>query len=291
MHDTVDTSLWQTVVAGGIVACLASAAVVVWCKVYAAEGKGVLTVAFLDVGQGDAVYLEAPHGTKVLVDGGAGRAVLERLGEVMSFADRTIDVVLATHPDADHIGGLPEVFARYDIGMFLEPGVRDDGADSVALAEAVRAEGLKPLRVQSGMTLVLEPGVSIEILFPDRDVSGVDPNTGSIVVRLSYGDTSFLLTGDAPTEIETYLVDRYGNTLASTVLKVGHHGSRTSTSDAFLGFVNPTYGVISVGCHNTYGHPHEETIERLARFGVREKRTCEEGTIVFESDGRTVRVP
>lgn len=246
-------------------------------------------VAFLDVGQGDAVYLEAPHGTQVLIDGGVGRAVLERLGEVMPFSDRTIDVVVATHPDADHIGGLPEVFARYDVGMFLEPGVRDDGADSAALAEAVRAEGLTPVQVRSGMTLVLEPGVSIEILFPDRDVSGVDPNIGSIVARLSYGDTSFLLTGDAPTEVETYLVGLYGNALASTVLKVGHHGSRTSTSDVFLGFVDPTHGVISAGCDNTYSHPHEETIKRLARFGVRERRTCEEGTIMFESDGRMIR--
>ncbi len=273
----------------GCVLVLVGAAVLVWRAVLAQGGSGTLTVAFLDVGQGDALYIEAPHGQQLLIDGGAGAAVLEALGGVMPAGDRSLDVVMATHPDADHIGGLPEVFARYDIGMFLEPGIHDTGGDSTALEHAVAEEGLTPILAREGMVLALDEGVSLEILFPDRDVSDVDPNVGSIVARLTYGDTSFLLTGDSPTEIEAYLVSRYRERLTSDVLKLGHHGSRTSTSESFLGFVNPSRAVVSAGCDNSYGHPHQEVLDRLARFSVATLSTCKEGTVVLASDGSTVR--
>jgi competence protein ComEC len=225
----------------------------------------------------------------VLIDGGKGHAVLERLGEVMPPFDRSIDVVLATHPDMDHIGGLPEVLARYDVGMVLVSGVHDDGADEQALEAAVRAEGLTPVLARQGMTLALDDGVSLDILFPDRDVANVDPNVGSIVARLTYGDTSFLLTGDSPTQIEQYLVGEYGSALKTNVLKLGHHGSRTSNSEEYLGMVDPQYGIISAGCNNKYGHPHPEVLERLQQFKITALDTCGEGTIEFTSDGVEVR--
>jgi len=268
-----------------LLGALALAALCVWSAVLAGERSNVLTVAFLDVGQGDAIYIESPNGTQVLLDGGKGGAVLEELGRVMPFYDRSIDVVIASHPDMDHIGGLPEVFARYAIGMFLEPGVADDGADYRALLEAVRAEGLTPIHLRQGMTLAIGDGAVLEVLFPDREVSGVDSNVGSVVARLTHGDTSFLLTGDSPEEIETYLAGRYGDALKSTVLKLGHHGSRTASSEVFLGYVEPEYAVISAGCKNSYGHPHKEVLERLERFSIRKASTCEEGTVRFESDG------
>lgn len=257
----------------------------VWTAVFATETNGNLVVAFLDVGQGDAIFIQAPNGNQVLIDGGKGGSVLSELGALMPFSDRTIDTVIATHPDMDHIGGLPEVFARYEVGMFLEPGVADDGADYAALLEAVQQEGLTPIYARRGMVLMLDTSVSLEILFPDRDVSNVEANTGSIVVRLVYGDTSALFTGDSPVAIEEYLVGTYGDTLKSDILKLGHHGSKTSTSDTFLGYVDPTYGIISAGCDNSYGHPHAEVMARLKTFEVNELSTCTEGTITFESDG------
>ena len=273
---------------GGLL-ILACATLVVWSLVFAATPTGVLTVAFLDVGQGDAIYIETPHGNQLLIDGGKGRAVLRELGSRLSPYDRTLDAVLATHPDMDHIGGLPELFARFNIALFLESGVHDDGADAAALRNAVTDEGLTFLPARAGTTLMLDEGVALTILFPEGDVSAFESNTGSVVARLSYGGTSFLFTGDSPASIERYLAGKHGAALRSDVLKLGHHGSDTSTTEEFLGFVAPRYGIISAGCDNPYGHPHRDVLARLERFDVQALATCEHGTLVFESDGHDIR--
>ncbi len=260
----------------------------VWSVVFAREGSGKLSVAFLDVGQGDAILIETPQGAQVLIDGGKGASVLRSLGERMASGDRFIDAVIATHPDLDHIGGLPEVFARFEIGMFIEPCVADDGADYAALRDAVSREGLETVCARAGMALMLEEGVRLDILFPDRDAHGLEANAASVVARLSYRDTSFLFTGDAPVMIEEYLASMYGDALASDVLKLGHHGSKTSTSDLWLSAVRPAHAIVSAGCDNTYGHPHREVVDRLAALGIAMHETCKEGTILFESDGYAV---
>ncbi len=269
----------------GALVCMA---LFVWSAVFAREGSGTLSVAFLDVGQGDAILIEAPGGARVLIDGGKGGAVLRALGEQLAFGDRSLDVIIATHPDLDHIGGLPEVFARYEVGMFIEPCVADDGADYAALREAVRQEGLETVCAGAGMALVLEEGVRLDLLFPDRDARSLEANTASVVARLSYGDTAFLFTGDSPIAIEEYLASVHGDSLASDVLKLGHHGSKTSTSELWLKAVRPEHVVISVGCDNTYGHPHKEVIDRLEAAKIATHETCNEGTIVFGSDGYAV---
>jgi competence protein ComEC len=260
-------------------------AYVVWSAVLRTDTAGTLRISFFDVGQGDAIFIQTPKGTQVLIDGGKGGAVLGGLGRAMAFTDRTINLVIATHPDMDHIGGLPEVFARYQVGMYMEPGVHDDGPDYAALIAAVAHEQLTPVYARAGTTIPLDEGVFLEILFPDRDVAGLETNTASIVVRLVYGDTSALLTGDSPSVIEEYLVSVHGEGLKSDILKLGHHGSHTSTSQSFLGFVDPAYGIVSAGCDNSYGHPHKEVTALLAQYGVQQLGTCEEGTITFESDG------
>jgi len=272
----------------GCAGVLVLLALAVWSSVSASTPSGVLTVAFLDVGQGDAIFVESPTGAQVLIDGGKGRSVLRGLGALMAPGDRSLDVVMATHPDLDHIGGLPEVFARYEVGLFLEPGVSDDGSDAAALYEAVAAEGLAPIQARAGMKLALGGGAFLEVLFPEGDVSAFEVNTASIIVRVVYGDTSFMLSGDAPSSIETYLAGKHGTRLSSQVLKLGHHGSKTSTGEAFLGAVLPNHAVISAGCDNSYGHPHAEVLERLRRFQVETVSTCESGTIVFSSDGVTI---
>jgi len=244
-----------------------------------------LTVAFLDVGQGDAVFIETPSGRQVLIDGGKNRAVLSALADVMGFRDRSLDVVIATHPDLDHIGGLPHVFTRYDVSMALEPGVLDDGADYEAFISAVHAEGLEPILGRAGMKLELEEGITLQLLFPQGDASRMEANSASIVLRLTYGETSFLFMGDAPVAIERYLTAQYASGLQSDVLKLGHHGSKTSTSEEFLVVVSPEHAVVSAGCHNQYGHPHAVVLGRLEVQGVAVWDTCTEGTVVFQSDG------
>jgi competence protein ComEC len=263
----------------------------VWYAVLAENTSDRLTVAFLDIGQGDAAFIQAPNGVQVLIDGGPGRAVLKQLGEIMPFYDRSIDIIVATHPDLDHIGGLLAVLENYEVGYIVEPGATSDTA---AYAEFSRLAALEE-RAQSiiarrGQILDLGEGVILEILFPDRDASGLEPNTASIVAMLSYGQTSFLFMGDAPDAIEKYLAMLDGTGLNIDVLKVGHHGSDTSTTDVLLGLASPRYAIISAGRDNRYGHPHREVLDALTRFGVEILRTDLSGTITITSDGRNLAV-
>lgn len=252
----------------------------------------VLQVTFLDVGQGDALYIQSPSGTDVLIDGGRNREVVRELGAIMPLFDRSIDVVVATHPDADHIGGLPDVLQRYRVGLIVQSSVEDsEGMDAAALKRALDDEmrrGSRFLVAERGHVIDLGEGAYLEVLFPDRLVPDIETNNGSLILRLVYGDTAFLLTGDAHDEIEEYLARLDASRLRSDVLKVGHHGSRTSSSRLFVGFADPKYAVISRGCDNTYGHPHDEVLSTLALFGIATFDTCLDGRITFVSDGRTV---
>jgi len=270
---------------------LALTNVFVWQAVFAEERNSVLTIAFLDVGQGDAIFIEAPSGNQLLIDGGRGSAVLRELGRLLPLHDRSIDVVIATHPDADHIGGLPGIINSYDISYVFRSGAVNDTGAYRALGEAVEDEtGVHVLLARRGMRINLGAGAYFDILFPDRDVSKADPNDASVVGRLVYGQTEVMLTGDAPKTIEQYLVSLEGGNLESDILKAGHHGSNTSSGELFVGFVSSRYAVISAGCGNSYGHPHEEVLDTLSRFDIETLSTCEEGTIVFETDGATLRL-
>lgn len=269
-----------------IVLLLANA--LVWYVVWRETPKGILTVAFLDVGQGDAIYIEAPNGNQTLVDGGSGRQVLRALGEAMPFYDRSLDVLIATHPDADHIGGLPFVLDRFAVGTVFEPGVASETGVYREFERRANDGSHQRFLARRGMRLRLDRGVELDILFPDRDTSDWETNTASIVARLVYGETSFLLTGDSPIKIEKFLLAADGRSLKSDVLKTGHHGSRTSTSPEYAAAAAPEYGIISAGRNNRYGHPHQEVLDILGRLDVSILRTAEEGTIVFQSDGRTL---
>lgn len=268
-----------------VLACIAG---VIWYAIFT-QSKGVLTVSFLDVGQGDAIFIETPSGAQVLIDGGKGAAVIRTLSDVLPWYDRSIDLVMATHPDQDHIGGLVEVLARYSVPLILKSSVRDEkGTDYIAFEKALTKEGSRVIEVERGQIVDLGDSARLEILFPDRSVPAIETNTGSIVARLVYGETSFMLTGDAPDEVEIYLVGLGTTTLRSNVLKAGHHGSKTSSAPVFIGYVDPEYAVYSRGCGNSYGHPSAETIETFAKFQIPTLDTCEEGTVTFVSDGRKV---
>jgi len=225
-----------------------------------------------------------------LIDGGAGQAVLRELGKMLPAHDRSIDVVMATHPDQDHIGGLPEVLGRYSVSHVLRSGAANETGAFRALNTAVERErGAQALLARRGTQVNLGAGVHFDILFPDRDVSRTDPNDASIIGRLVYGEVEVMLTGDAPRSIEQYLISLGGRALESDILKAGHHGSRTSSAEQFIGFVAPEYTIISAGCDNRYGHPHQEVLNTLTRFNIEVFGTCEEGTIVFETDGVLLR--
>lgn len=252
--------------------------------------ENLLCVVFLDVGQGDAIFIQSPSGRQMLVDTGRDQGVLRGLGEVMSFRDRHIDVIMVTHADADHIGGLMDVLERFEVSHMIRTENESDTALWQGSEREMNAEGATITMARRGQKVDLGSGVFLEILFPDTDPSSMETNTASIVARLTYGETSFLLTGDSPKSIEEYLVLIEGENLQSDVLKVGHHGSRTSTSEMFLDEVLPSYAVISAGKDNSYGHPHVEVTDALFNAGVEALSTAERGHVVFWSDGNELSV-
>lgn len=250
----------------------------------------LLCVAFLDVGQGDAIFIQSPSGRQLLIDTGRNQAVFRGLGEVMSFSDREIDYVLATHPDADHIGGLSSVLDRFKVTHVIRTANESDTSLWEEAEKRIEVEGAVITIARRGQRFDLGDGVFLDILFPDVDVSEFESNTSSIVARLVYGETSFMLTSDSPKSIEEYLVLIEGEYLESDVLKAGHHGSRTSTSELFLAEVSPSYAVISAGKDNSYGHPHLEVTDALFNAGVETFNTADQGHIIFWSDGEDLTV-
>lgn len=257
--------------------------------VFKEEKNGILTVSFLNVGQGDSIFIDAPNGNQMLIDGGPSKAVLRELSKVMPFYDRSIDVVLATHADQDHVGGLPDVLKKYRVNIFMESGVPGESSSYKELERKISSSPLeiKKILARREMVVDLGGGVILQILFPDRDPTGMETNMSSIVAKLVYGKNKFLFTGDSPQTIERYLVSIGG--LQSDVLKAGHHGSKTSTSAEFVSAVSPAHAVISVSKDNKYGHPNKETLDTLSNFGAKILRTDELGTIVFKSDGVTLK--
>jgi competence protein ComEC len=245
-----------------------------------------LTFAMLDIGQGDALFVESPIGTQIMFDAGPLHKILGPLSRVMSPFDKSIDAIVITNPDSDHIGGFLEILKNYKVDKVFEPGTVNDSKTFQSLHEEIRRQNIPDILVKRGMRLNLGGGAVIDILFPDRDVSAWSTNDGSVVARLSYGQTSLMLTGDATTKTEGIILNENpAAQLHSTILKVGHHGSHTSTSEKFVKAVAPKYALISDGKDNKYGHPHIETLDALNKFGAKIFRTDLLGTIIMKSDG------
>lgn len=257
----------------------------IWNTPASISASGTLSVSFLDVGQGDSIFIESPNGTQVLVDGGIGRVVLGPLGKVMPFYDRDINLVIGTHPDTDHIGGLVEVLRTYVVDIYMAPDVDHDTPAQSEIDRLIEVENITLISASSGQAIDLGGGAFLYILFPHPQFSSAETNDYSIVAKLVYGNTSILLTGDSTIFVESQLVDIFGGELDSDILKVGHHGSKTSTSEKFIDVVTPSYAIISAGCDNRYGHPDESVVERLQEKSIEILDTCEDGTIKFESDG------
>lgn len=249
-----------------------------------------LSVSFLDIGQGDAIFIETPDGVQMLIDGGPDGSVIRELAKLMSPWDRSIDIVVATHSDKDHVAGLIDVFERFDVGLII----KTENAHETAVANVYRAmvekEGAEVVYARAGQTWQLGASTTVHVYSPAGDPTEWESNASSIVTQIVYEDVAFMLTGDAPLATEDFMVRQYGERLRSDVLKLGHHGSRTSTSELFTETVRPTYAVASAGRDNRFGHPHPEPITHASRAGALVLSTADRGTITFQTDGKEVWV-
>lgn len=246
-----------------------------------------LEVDFLDVGQGDAILIKTQAGQNILIDGGPDKTVVKRLGENLPWWDKQIDLMVLTHPHDDHVTGLIEVLKRYKVKRILYTGATHTAPNYLTWLKIVRDRKVPLTIVDKAQTVALGPAVKLEILYPEQSLLNKtlgDLNDSSIVAQLVYGQSKFLLTGDAGLTVEKELLASGAN-LPAEILKVGHHGSEYSTSQEFLDEVKPRLAVISVGENNDFGHPNLRIIKRLERSGARILRTDEAGTVRLKSDG------
>jgi len=219
----------------------------IWFVVIRESPTNILTIAFLDVGQGDAIYIESPTHQQIIIDGGPSPKILGELRKVMPWYDRSIDMIIVTNPDADHYAGFINVLRSFAIKTVIEPGTYSNTETYKIFEEDVDKEHAQEIIARRGQVMDIGGGAYIKILFPDRDVSKLDSNEGSIIAQLVYGETEVMLTGDATSATEEYVVSLDGEKIRSDILKVSHHGSKTSSSENFVRTVNPQYAVISAG--------------------------------------------
>jgi competence protein ComEC len=275
-------------------AALAVLDVLIWLQILgiAAAGEN-LEMYFLDVGQGDSGFVELPgleeppfgDGVQVLVDGGPpnGR-VLEELGRILERGDRYIDLVILSHPELDHFGGLVEILKRYRVGVFISNGLKGKSVAFQDFENAIRESGVREVVLRAGDKITYA-GNEFKVLSPDaKALTAKDLNDTSLVLELRSKNSRILFTGDISSAVENLLpvgdID---------ILKVAHHGSRFSSSANFLSAVKPEAAVIEVG-KNSYGHPTSQTLSGLEEVGAKILRTDSDGTIRFEVDGENIRI-
>ncbi len=225
---------------------------------------GRFHVYFLDIGQGDGILVKTPDNHQILIDGGPKNYILEELSEVLPFFDKTIDLVVLTHPHADHIDGLVEVLKRYKVENVLITGIDYDSPNYTEFLKEIRNGEVKVFVATKNLDFQFGE-VVFDILYPEKQILGkkIDNlNNSSIVMKVLHHDKTLLLTGDMELEEEALLMES-GADLKADILKAGHHGSRTSTSGKLLTLVKPKIAVIQCGRNNSFGHPHVETIENL----------------------------
>lgn len=255
---------------------------------WASAWGGTLSVEVLDVGQGDSILIVSPAGKTVLIDGGTGRrsvpGALERRGIT------SIDLVIATHAHADHIGGLDEVLEAVPVKAWMDSGVPHTTASYTKVVDLIEDKGVRYKAVRTGQVVRLDDGITLTVLGPEEPLlrgTRSDLNSNSVITRIDHGDVCFYMMGDAELETEHRVLE--AGLGPCEVLKVAHHGSAYASSPAFLEAVQPKYAAISVGRKNRYGHPAEPTLKRLEKAGAVVLRTDLMGRVLFESNGKTVK--
>lgn len=251
-----------------------------------------LEVRYIDVGQGDSTLVLLPDGKNMLIDAGTNSGAKSLVKELKNSGIEKIDYLIATHPHEDHIGGMDNVINEFEIGKIYMPKVDSSQTPTTKTYEdvldAVSDKGLKISRGKGGDRII--KGENLDVMFVAPNSSKYsDLNSYSIAVKLEYGETSFLFMGDAEQDSEKEIIDS-GYNIEANVLKCGHHGSNTATSKDFVEKVSPKYAVISCGKKNSYGHPHEETLDTLNEFGVKIYRTDTDGTVTVKSDGSKITI-
>lgn len=265
---------------------LIALAIFIWSVVSAYQDNN-LYVYFLDIGQGDSVYIRTPQKHDIVIDGGPDNLVLSKIGKYMPFYDRKIELMILTHPHEDHINGLIEIVKRYNVEQILSSDAEYDSAAYyewnrlIAQKNISKVEAITDQEIRMGNTI-------FNVFYPDADLTGTNIkniNNASIVGQLVYGETKILFTGDAEKEVENKLVENIGLDLDSDILKVGHHGSKTASTKKLINLVNPGVSIISAGVNNRYKHPHKETIVILEEYNSQIYRTDYHGDIKCWSDG------
>ncbi len=246
------------------------------------HAAGPFAVHFIDVGQGDSIFLQSPEGKTMLIDGGENNGMAEKY--LASLGVESIDILVATHPHLDHIGGLPKIVKRFDIRQIVMPRVTEASTVTYTqLLEAIKAKGLRITEGKAGLALDFGPSVTVECLAPNG-TQYKDLNDYSVVLKMSCGDMTFLFTGDATTVSEKEMLQFHADKLKTTILKVGHHGSSGSSSAAFIKTVDPRVAVFCCGKGNDYGHPTQTIWNRVS--GSYLFRTDEQGTVILTTDGK-----
>lgn len=291
-----------------ILAVLFLANILAWLAVIDLENNSFLEVSFFDVGQGDAIFIETPKGHQILIDGGPSSAILEKLAKETPFWDRTIDLIILTHPERDHLLGLIEVLKRYKVENIFWTGIVRDTPEYKKWESLIKKERAKIFIAKIGQSIncaapdaapwgvvkqkLYYPPCRIDILYPLGNLANQkfkNSDDTSIIAKLVFGKNSFLFTGDASKATEGELILK-ALPIDSNVLKIGHHGSKGSSSDEFIKMVSPQIAVISVGKDNSYGHPRQEVLDILTKYGIRILRTDNDGDIRIISDGKNFEI-
>lgn len=253
-----------------------------------------LRVTFFDVGQGDAIFIESGTLRQVMIDSGPNDIILRRLAGEMNFFDRKIDVMIETHPDADHITGFVNTLSRYEIANVIETHFTGTTDTFHILENKIDEEDAERFVAHRGDKIDLGNGTTLTFIYPnvyrDNDIRLKDTNEASIVALLNYKEINFLFMGDLPKEKENEIIMSGLVPRNVTVLKVGHHGSKTSTSDIFVNYLKPTYSILSAGEKNKYNHPNEEVVETLKKHSQNVLSTVDYGSIIFETDGYNLEI-
>ncbi len=251
------------------------------------------SLTFFDVGQGDAALIVTPARQAILLDGGPDRAILNKLGRTLPWDKHDIDLMILSHPHADHLTGLLAVLQQYQVKQILMTGVIHTTPEYLEFLKIIKTKQISVTLAKTGQIIKLAGEVELEVVGPVESYQNrvvADLNAASLVVKLKYGTTQALFTGDQTRENELELL-KTGANLSAQLLKVAHHGSRASSGLEFLRAVKPDYAVISAGAGNPFGHPAAETLQRLQELGAAVYRTDKAGDIEFVSDGRHWRLP
>lgn len=247
--------------------------------------SSVLRIHYIDVGQGDSAFIELPNNSTMLIDAGEndmGEVVVDYINKL---GYSKIDYIIGTHPHTDHIGGLKDIINNFNTNKIYMPKVISTSKTYENLLNTIAEKNLKIHTAKKGVNIINENNLSIDIVAPNDD-SYTNLNNYSAILKITYKNKSFLFTGDAEALSENEITDD----ISADVIKVGHHGSNTSSSEKFINKVKPQYAIISVGKNNDYNHPHQTIINRLEKYGAKIYRTDLNGTIVITTDGNNIKI-